>query len=136
MASPSPGSPGRLRIVVTDDDPRLLTRLVTMLRAAGHGVFAAYDGLAALELAEYIPDLDLLITNTRLGTVPAPELIERVRKAKPWLAILHVGDPLPGGNTPFANVPTLREPFTREALLAAIGKLLAERSESANSGEA
>lgn len=126
MSLPPPGRPGKLRIVVTDDDPMLLARLVAMLRAAGHGVFAAYDGIAALELAEYIPDLDLLITNTRLGNVNAPELIRRVRKAKPWLAILHVGDPLPSPDAPLANVPTLREPFTAQELLAAISKVLAE----------
>jgi DNA-binding response OmpR family regulator len=114
-----------LRIVVSDDDPMLLARLVRMLRDAGHGVFAAYDGLSALELAEYIPDLDLLITNTRIGDVPATELIRRVRAAKPWLAIIHVGDPLPDAEGPLANVPTLREPFTSDELLAAVDGALA-----------
>jgi hypothetical protein len=95
-----------------------------MLREAGHGVFAAYDGLAACELAEYIPDLDLVISNTRLGNLNAPELIGRVRACKPWLAILHVGDPLPSGG-PLADVPTIREPFTAVELMDAIGALLA-----------
>ena len=57
------------RIVVTDDDPQLMTFLVTTLRSAGHCVFAAYDGNSACELALLIPDLDLLITNTRWGFV-------------------------------------------------------------------
>jgi CheY-like chemotaxis protein len=112
-----------LRIVVTDDDPVLLGRLVVMLRDAGHGVFAAYDALAALELARYIPEVDLLITNTRIGAVDAPELIRSVRATMPWLAILHIGDPFPGG--PLADVATLQEPFTAEGLLAAIRRLLA-----------
>ena len=59
------------RIVVTDDDPSLLTFVVTTLRDAGHCVFAAYDGDSACELALAIPELDLLVTNTRLGTVSA-----------------------------------------------------------------
>ncbi len=124
MASPPASRSRGLRIVVSDDDPRLLTTLVMMLRDAGHGVFAAYDGLAALELAEQIPDLDLLITNTRLGNLNAPELIRRVRAAKPWLAILHVGDPLPDATGPLADVPTLREPFTSGDLLGAVNTLL------------
>jgi CheY-like chemotaxis protein len=114
-----------LRVVVSDDDPLLLARLVQMLRDAGHVAFAAYDGLSALELAELIPDLDLLVTNTRLGNVDAPELLRRVRSAKPWLAILHVGDPLPDATGPLAGVPTLREPFTSGELLEAINRLLA-----------
>ena len=97
-----------------------------MLREAGHGVFAAYDGLAACELAEYIPDLDLVITNTRLNNLNAPELIRRVRSCKPWLAILHVGDPLPCEG-PLADVPTLREPFTSVQLMDAINAVLAVR---------
>jgi CheY-like chemotaxis protein len=126
MSSLPTGRSARLRILVTDDDPMLLARLVAVLRSAGHAVFAAYDGSAALELAEYIPDLDLLVTNTRLGNVDAPELIRRVRRAKPWLAILHVGDSLPPADAPLAHVPTLREPFTSEELLRAIAKTLAK----------
>jgi DNA-binding response OmpR family regulator len=39
------------RIVVTDDDPKLMTFLVSTLRSAGHCVFAASDGNSACELA-------------------------------------------------------------------------------------
>ena len=43
---------------------------------------------------------------------------------KPWLGILHMGDPLPVGG-PLAYVPSLREPFTSDELLDAISALLA-----------
>src|SRR5687768_16172186 len=120
-----PATPLRrgLRIVVTDDDPKLLAAIVQILSDAGHNVFAAYDGLSACELAEYIPNLDLVISNTRMKTLKAPELIHRVRSVKPWLAILHVGDPLPAG--PLTGVPSVREPFTSVELLDAISALLA-----------
>src|SRR5688500_5686172 len=61
---PQPSPP--LRIVVTDDNPQLLMVTVKMLVDAGHAVFAAYDGQSACELAEYIPNLDLVISNTRM----------------------------------------------------------------------
>ena len=115
-----------MRIVVTDDDTRLLVMLVKMLKDAGHCVFAAYDGLAACELAEYIPDLDLVVTNTRLVNLDAPELIQRVRSAKPWLAVLHIGDSLPQTG-PLADVPSLREPFSSGELLKAVDSLLESR---------
>jgi CheY-like chemotaxis protein len=100
-----------------------------MLVGAGHAVFAAYDGQSACELAEYIPDLDLVISNTRMCNVNTPELIVRVRAAKPWLAILHIGDPLPETG-PLAGVLSLSEPFTAKELLAAIATLLAESTQS------
>ena len=87
------------RIVVTDDDPQLMAFLVTTLRDAGYCVFAAYDGDSACELALLIPDLDLLVTNTRWGIVSNRELIKLVRSKRPELPILHVGDHVhrPGG---------------------------------------
>ena len=97
-----------------------------MLSEAGHAVFAAYDGRSACELAQYLPDLDLVISNTRICNVNVPELIVRVRELKPWLAILHIGDPLPQEG-PLRGVPTLSEPFTSEELLAAITTLLTAR---------
>ncbi len=112
------------RIVVTDDDPRIVAFVVTTLRDAGHCVFAAYDGDSACELALAIPELDLLITNTRLGTATARELIRAVRQQKPSLPILHLGDPLPNPDGLLDDVPNLPEPRTAEDLLAAVGKLL------------
>jgi DNA-binding response OmpR family regulator len=129
----SPSSNFRpLRIVVTDDDAQLLTTIVQMLAEAGHAVFAAYDGRSACELAEYIPNLDLVISNTRICNVNAPELIVRVRAANPWLAILHIGDPLPHQG-PFRDVPTLSEPFTSDELLGAIAALLGAHSRPSSS---
>ena len=124
MHPPSTKSHG-LRIVVTDDNPVVLATLVQMLVKEGHAVFAAYDGQSACELAEYIPDVDLVISNTRMCNVKIPDLIVQVRAAKPWLAILHIGDPLPSTG-PLANVPSLREPFSSEELVAAISSLIAQ----------
>jgi response regulator RpfG family c-di-GMP phosphodiesterase len=116
MSQQTPQSP-RWRIVATDDDPKLLAKVTYALRDAGHIVFAAYNGDTARQLACNTPELDLLITNTRLHDVSAPELIRQVREARPTLAILHIGEPLP-------DVPSLREPVSPEALLGAVTALL------------
>ena len=110
-------------IVATDDDPKLLSQVTYALRDAGHIVYAAYNGFIALQQATSIPDLDLLITNTRLRGLNAAELIRRVREVRPGLPILHIGDPLPVDEHT-RNVPTLREPVTGEALLEEIAALL------------
>jgi DNA-binding response OmpR family regulator len=45
------GNPAKLRILVAEDDARMLELLSQGLREAGHTVMPASDGLAALELA-------------------------------------------------------------------------------------
>jgi two-component system cell cycle sensor histidine kinase/response regulator CckA len=131
MAPSTADQPRSMRVVVSDDDPRLRALLASTLRRAGHAVFEAHNGLAACELATFIPDVDLLVTNTRLSGLDAPEVIRRVREQKPWLAVLHVGDPLPDRTGPLRDVPTLREPFTPEQLFAAIAAVLKSRGQPA-----
>ncbi|MEP6687097.1 MAG: response regulator [Gemmatimonadales bacterium] len=122
-----PGPREGRRIIVTDDNPAKLHALTSTLRAAGHCVFAAYDGESALELVALLPHIDLLVTNTRLGVVDGPELMRRTRRMRPGLAILHVIHE--DGSDPSRRDPpdvlTLREPLTPEQLLTAVGSLLA-----------
>lgn len=112
------------RIVVTDDDPKLMAFLVGTLRSAGHCVFAAYDGDSASELALLIPDLDLLVTNTRWGIVSNRELIQLVRSKRPGLPILHIGDPMANTDGLLDDVPALREPFTADQLIEVVRRLI------------
>jgi DNA-binding response OmpR family regulator len=115
------------RIVVTDDDPNLMAFLVGTLRDAGHCVFAAYDGNSACELALLIPDLDLLVTNTRWGSVSNRTLIMQVRSKKPDLPILHIGEPMPNPDGLLDHVPTLQHPFTADQLLGKVRALVAHQ---------
>jgi CheY-like chemotaxis protein len=119
--------PSAWRIVVTDDDPKLMAFLVSVLQKAGNCVFAAYDGDSACELALMLPRLDLLVTNTRLGTISGRELIRQVRAEKPGLPILHIGEPLPNPDGLLADVPSLAEPFTEAQLLAQVRGLLGKQ---------
>ena len=123
--STSPGHHDGWRIIATDDNTSKLSAIVNTLREAGHCVFAAYDGESALELVSLLPDVNLLVTNTRLGAVDGPELMRRARVMRPGLPILHVihGSDSDGGTPP--GVPTLREPFTADQLLSVVGRLMA-----------
>jgi DNA-binding response OmpR family regulator len=126
-------SPSCCRIVVTDDDALKVSNVTQILRNAGHCVFAAFDGASALELIATLPEIRLLVTNTRLGYVNGPELMRRAREARPGLPILHLvaRRGAPGSNPP--DVLTLTEPFTPEQLLVAVDALMgfAGRSGSA-----
>ena len=125
MSKPT-APPQGWRIIATDDSRSNLSAIVDTLREAGHCVFAAYDGQSALELVVELPDIDLLITNTRLGAVDGPELMRRTRDVRPAMPILHV---VHRGDANDAAAPldvlTLREPFTPTQLLTAVGSLLA-----------
>ena len=113
-----------LRIVVTDHDPNNLLHLTKPLREAGHCVFAAYDGDSAFELVSQIPDIDLLITNTRLAGLDGAKLMRQTRQLRPDLPILHVAHGQQDADVTPPGVPTLGEPFTPNQLLLAVGSLL------------
>lgn len=98
--------------------------LVMTLRDAGHCVFAAYDGDSACELALIVPQVDLLVTNTRIGGTTGRELIRRVLSEKPDLPILHIGVALPNPDGLLDGVPSLEEPFTAEQLLTKARNLI------------
>jgi DNA-binding response OmpR family regulator len=115
------------QIIVTDDDPKLMAFLVNTLRGAGHSVFAAFDADSAYVLALLIPDLDLLVTNTRWGTVSNRELIRLVRSKRPGLPILHIGNPMPNPDGLLDDVPALPEPFTADQLLEKVRELIGQQ---------
>ena len=121
---PKLSSPDSPRIVVGDDSPALLATTTQILREAGYTVYATYNGFSTAQAATFIAELDLLITNTRLVDLTAAQLIPSVRRQKPDLPILHIGEPLPAVDPELANVPTLREPFTPTELRQAVEKLL------------
>jgi CheY-like chemotaxis protein len=116
------------RIIVTDHDPDNVRHLTKPLREAGHCVFAAYDGSSAYELVSLIPNIDLLIANTRLAGLDGGKLMRQTRQLRPELPILHVAHrQLEADITP-PGVPTLSEPFTPNQLLLAVGSLLTKQN--------
>jgi two-component system CheB/CheR fusion protein len=57
----APASPGRLRVLVADDNVDAAQLLAEFLRTEGHEVHMAYDGSAAIELARRVrPDVMVL----------------------------------------------------------------------------
>src|SRR5205814_5100265 len=112
------------RIIVTDDDANKVYSITRTLRDAGHCVFAAFDGVSALELVEMLPFVHLLITNTRLGSVDGPELMRRAREARPGLPIMHIVHAREADGGAPVDVLTLAEPFTSEQLLTGVRALM------------
>jgi two-component system CheB/CheR fusion protein len=82
-ASPPAGdSAARYRVAVADDNVDAAQSLATLLTTTGHEVRTAYDGLAAVALAEaYRPDVALL--DIGMPGLDGYEVARRIR-AQPW----------------------------------------------------
>ncbi|HEY7564708.1 MAG TPA: response regulator [Acidimicrobiia bacterium] len=122
----------RRRILVADEDHKVVGFIISTLREDGFTVFHAYDGLAATELAFAIEGVSLVITNTRVAGVPGTELVYLLRTRLPNLPILYLANldrstPAIEAKLP-RDVPILREPFTADDLRAAVTALLERES--------
>lgn len=119
---PVPSREGR-RIVICDYNALLLS-VTGLLRMSGYAVFQAHDGLAAQELCVELSEIDLLVLNTYGTGLDVGDVVRNVRKLKPGLPVLHIGNTIPAGLP--NDVPTLAEDFTPDGLLLAVESLVAQ----------
>ena len=115
-------------IVVADEDRAVVNFVIQTLLNDGHAVFQAYDGQTAIDLALGLKVCDLVISNTRVGGIAGPDLIDELRLHLPDLPIAYLGNHSGSGSDlerrlP-GDVPILREPFTAEELRATVRSLL------------
>jgi DNA-binding NtrC family response regulator len=119
----------RRRVLVADEDSKVVAFIVETLREDGFAVFHAYDGLSATELAFALDNVHLVITNTRVGGLPGIELVYHLRTRLPNLPIIYIANidrstPAIEAKLP-RDVPVIREPFTADQLRELVGSLLA-----------
>jgi DNA-binding response OmpR family regulator len=115
-------------IVVADEDRDVVNFVIETLLRDGHAVFQAYDGRTAIEIACGLKVCDLVISNTLVGGVAGPDLIEELRLHLPDLAIVFLASRGQSGPEMQKRLPNdvliLREPFTAEELRAAVRSML------------
>ena len=130
MRAPTPADlMRRRRVLVADEDPKVVEFIMQTLREDGHAVFHAYDGLSATELAFALDEVHLVITNTRVSGLPGVELVYMLRTRLPNLPIMYIANidrstPAIEAKLP-RDVPILREPFTAEELRTIVAGLIA-----------
>lgn len=105
-----------------DDDETVRTVLVKALKAAGHIVFAAENGLEGMRHVRAIRP-DLIITDLFMPEQEGLETIAELRRENPYLAIIAIS----GGSTSspamlsvasrLGAVATLEKPFDLDALM-------------------
>ena len=115
-------------MLVVEDEARVRTLTVTVLRKNGYRVFEAASGKAALDVFQgHSAEIDLLFTDVMMpGNLLGDELAVRLRATKPSLAVL-----LTSGYTPEVTKTEFRgdgnfltKPFTPTQMLATVRQCL------------
>lgn len=87
----------KYRILVVDDDERILHTSQAVLESKGYEVRTARDGFAALiELRAALPDV--IITDLGMPNMSGFELLSVVRKRFPRVAVIAISGQYAGGN--------------------------------------
>ncbi len=120
-------------ILVVEDDPEVLGLAVTMLEGLGYEVLSAPEGAGALEILKATPRIDLVLSDVMLpGGLLGPEVVRRVRQARPDLRVLFMSgyaDAEARSSGLLAEEATvLSKPFRRHDLACQLRVALAEHA--------
>jgi len=125
--SPRP-APGCETVLLAEDEPQVRFLIQTVLEQAGYTVVLAEDGRHALQLAEQIERIDLLVSDVRMPHLGGVELARRLRGHWPRLeVILMSGYPdIDSADTRDGTVghALLAKPFGTTDLLGCVRKAL------------
>jgi signal transduction histidine kinase/ActR/RegA family two-component response regulator len=114
----------RLMVLVVDDDAAVCGVVSRMLQDGGHTTLTARNGNQAFEMVAR-GGIDLVLCDMLMPEKEGLETITSLREHWPALPIIAMsgalrGDSYMGMARKFGAVETLRKPFGREALLAAV----------------
>lgn len=130
-ADARPAGSRRLRVLLVDDEPEVLSVLAQGLKDRGHGIHTAGGGLEALGALETGLSPDVIVTDLSMPGLDGLALIERARRLRPGLpAILLTGFVAEAEDNLEQAAATgpmavLRKPITPEALHARMQQMLA-----------
>ena len=120
------------RILVVEDDPRVLAATLEALAELGHHPIPCPSPDQALALLRETPDVRLVITDVVMPGTSGPELVAAIKPLHPHIAILfatgYAGDI--DEAAAFAGHDVLRKPFTMGVLAKAVSSALAKTSGS------
>ena len=127
---------GTETVLVVEDNPDVCAYVVTIVESLGYAVRFAESGPAALQLADGIESLDLLLTDMVLaGGMNGREVAEKVVRRHPNAAVLFMSGyskkPVGGDEGPDGVGRLIEKPFSRAKLARAIRAALDRRAVSA-----
>jgi signal transduction histidine kinase len=115
-------------LLVEDED--VVRRLAAeMLRGAGYRVLEASNGTEAMAIARE-EEIDVLLSDVVMAGMSGPQVAQELRRNRPELRVLfmsgYTADAIASHGDLPANTSFLPKPFTRAALLGALGDLRRE----------
>ena len=122
------GARGEETILVVEDEPEVRRVALAFLRSLGYATLAAANAEEALAQLARHPDVAMLFSDVMLGGgMTGVELAHEAGRLRPGLPVLLTsGDErsLHGDGSPASGPAFLRKPYRREALSAALRRLL------------
>jgi two-component system, cell cycle sensor histidine kinase and response regulator CckA len=115
-------------ILVIEDDVLLRNVFVKVLVRENYDVLEADSAIEALQVSRgHDGTINLLIVGSFPQTMPAPEIMERLRESRPEMKVLQIGDPWnPPGRKgdPMRGATLLQKPFLPESLAEELKTIL------------
>lgn len=120
---------GNETVLVAEDDAAVRALAGIALRAKGHHVLEAGDGLEALAISERHPgEIALLVTDVGMPRMEGTELASRLLERRPSLRVLFItgfgSEAVLDAGLAGARVGVLEKPFAPDGLVAAVRALL------------
>ena len=124
-----PSKGGQERILLVEDDNSIRSVLCRSLSNLGYQVFDAPDGASALELFEQQGGaVDLVITDLVMPGMSGLELVEKLRKRDPQMAVLLMSgyseEFLAGRGGEFRNEAFMEKPFDLKVAMRLVREIL------------
>jgi CheY-like chemotaxis protein len=79
-----------LSVLIVDDEEPVRKFVERVLRDAGYETAPAADGIEALERAQKIESLDLVVTDVNMPHMTGDELARRLQQTRPGLKVLYL----------------------------------------------
>jgi len=126
--TPDAPLPADTTVLVVDDEPAVSSFVERALVLAGYRTAVASSGREAIQVADALASIDLLVTDERMPGMTGDELAQRLRKDDPGLKVLYLtgfSDQLFDRKSAlWADEAFLEKPATVRGLLEAVSLLL------------
>ncbi|HKV26316.1 MAG TPA: ATP-binding protein [Candidatus Acidoferrum sp.] len=118
-------------VLLAEDEEGVRELASEFLTAAGYEVYAAKDGVEALEIAEGLKKpLHLLVSDVVMPRMRGPELARRLKEVRSKIKVLYVSGYLeynPGNSEFLEEGYFLQKPFSRDVLVRKVDEILAPK---------
>jgi|SRR4051794_17581752 two-component system cell cycle sensor histidine kinase/response regulator CckA len=114
------------RILLVEDDGPVRSLLALALRLAGYEVHVAATAAEALDLAETLPSIDVVVADVGLPRTTGPDLVRMLQEERPGLEALHITGHADETAARLGLDPAalrLRKPFSPGELVAVVAAL-------------